>query len=74
MSIDHGFHPTVEEAVDNINKALEKDSPPETLKALQHPDANLPFVYQHEAAKYHPALVAEKTHGVPSNVLVCRPA
>lgn len=61
---------TVEEAVDNINQVLEKDSPQETFKALQHPDANLPFVYQHEAEKYHPALVSEKTHGVPQDVLV----
>ena len=60
---------TVETAVSNLNKVLEKQDASETLIALKNPDGNFPFIYQ-EASKYHRALLKEKKEGLPRNVLV----
>ena len=55
-----------------LSATLDKDDSQETLKALQSPAANLPFVYRDkEAYKYHEALLKEKREGLPQILLVC---
>ena len=63
--------PLVEKSLNALNIVLDKDDPQETLKALQDPDANFPFVYRDkEAIKYHEALIEEKKQGLPQCLLV----
>ena len=52
-----------------LNEALADDHPDDTMKILQNPDANFPFVTT-EPMKYHRALLRETREGVPGNVLV----
>ncbi len=62
---------TVERSLGALNIALSKDDPQQTLKALQSPDANFPFVYRDkEAEKYHKALIKEIKCGLPQCLLV----
>jgi len=58
----------VEQAVLQVNEALENGDKEELVKSLQNPDGNFPFVYQ-EAKKYHMALLQEGKQGLPRNVL-----
>ncbi len=61
----------VEKSLAALNNAIGEDDPPHTLKELQNPDANFPFVYRDkEAEKYHKALVEEMKHGLPQCLLV----
>ncbi|XP_064397976.1 uncharacterized protein LOC135344660 [Halichondria panicea] len=61
---------SLENSLSTLNITLEKDDPQETLKALQNPDANFPFVYRDkEADKYHKALIEQKKCGMPQCLL-----
>lgn len=54
-----------------LSATLDKSDPHETLKILQSPEANLPFVYRDkDAYLYHDALLKEKVEGLPQTVLV----
>ena len=59
----------VMEALKHINECLGRNNPKEILKALQNPNANLPFPYL-EATNYYSALVREREEGLPSNTTV----
>ncbi len=69
INLVHNY--AVENSLSTLNITLEKDDPQETLKALQNPDANFPFVYRDkEADKYHKALIEQKKCGMPQCLLV----
>lgn len=57
------------EALAHINKCITGTNAKETLKALQNPEANLPFPYL-EAIDYHSALLQERMEGLPSNLTI----
>lgn len=59
------------EALAQINECVKTGNAKETLKALQNPNANLPFPYL-EAVDYYSALVFEKNNGIPNNVIVSK--
>ena len=59
----------VTNALQRINECVGSGNSKDTLKALQNPNANLPFPYL-EAMDYYTALVFEKSNGLPSNVTV----
>ena len=60
---------TVGEALKLINKAVDRGSPSNTLKALQNAEACLPFPFL-ESQDYQSALAKQKEQNIPSNVLV----
>ncbi len=65
----HSLISIVTDALQQINKCVGGGDPREILKALQNPNANLPFPYL-EATDYYSALIFEKSNGLPSNTTV----